>query len=78
MRSERIQIIITAILILTTLVCATLTALSLTRGQLYSPVGIVADEGSGIGFYIGIAIYITIGATSLTSSLIRIALRLTR
>ncbi len=60
------------------LVTAVLTIISFTHGTLYTPFGAMTEPESGVSFYMGIAVYITISATLFTSVVIRIALGITK
>lgn len=78
MQNSRIHSIFTISLILVSLLSATLTTFSFLDGKLYSPFGALAKAGQGAVFYMGISVYITIGASAFTSAIIRIALRLSK
>jgi len=65
-------------MLILSIVTGTLAPISLLHGKLFSPIGVLAAADSGAAFYYGLAIYITIAVTLLTSALIRIALRITK
>jgi hypothetical protein len=77
-KRERIHIAISVGMFLVATGIGALAWYSFANETLYSPFGILATDNADPNFYIGIGVYITIGATLLTSVLIRLALRLSR
>tara|TARA_B110000037_G_scaffold205880_1_gene251226 strand:+ start:699 stop:965 length:267 start_codon:yes stop_codon:yes gene_type:complete len=57
---------------------ALLTSFSIANETLYSPFGILATEVTDSTYYFGLSVYITLGATLLTTALIRLALKLSK
>ncbi|MDQ8187482.1 hypothetical protein [Pelagicoccus sp. SDUM812002] len=76
--NPRRRAIVTAAILIPALACGTFATLSMMRGKLYSPFGVLVANDSTPSFYIGTSIYVTIGVTLLTSALIRIALGLSK
>lgn len=72
------HLIITLVLSLLALWSGLLAALSLLTGTLLSPIFSTLSESPAPSYYFGASIYITIGATLLTTVVIRIALRITK
>ncbi len=77
-KADRLHNMISIVMLLAAVAIGALVWISISHETLYSPFGVLANENTDSKFYFGISIYITIGATLLTSGLIRVALKLSK
>lgn len=76
--SSRQHLLVTSLLLLLSIWATALTVLSISSETLRTPILTTLSTEPEPSFYIGISVYITIGASLLTIAAIRIALRVTK